>query len=254
MSAPSDTLVLAGLGIRWKDAPSFCTGFSGEAEPVMTFSGSPMQHSYGISYCAAPAAHHLTDGVGGSLAASADWSRVEAYTAKDPEHALALAAICSRFARFDTVLAHAAAVAYREEGVVFVGPSGIGKTTQAQLWQRHLDAQIINGDKILLRCFPDGIRACGLPWKGSSPYCLDRQVPLRAVVALRQSGEDRIRRLTVLECMEYFLPHVFLPHWDPACLDLALDTVSQLIEQLPMYLLECCPDEAAVELTRKTIF
>ena len=220
----------------------------------MVFSGSPMQRSYGISYCATPAPHHLTDGMGGALAANADWSRVEAYTAADSEHALALAAICSRFARFDTVLAHAAAVDYQGQGVVFVGPSGIGKTTQAQLWQRHLAAEIINGDKVLLRCFPEGIQVCGLTWKGSSPYCLNRNVPLKAIVALRQSSENRIRRLTELECMEYFLPHVFLPHWDADAMNPALDTVSRLIEQIPVYLLACRPDEAAVELTSKTIF
>jgi len=219
----------------------------------MEFSGEAFQSGHGIRWCLA-GERFLANGIGGALAASADWSYVHGYGGADPENALALAAICSRFACFHTVLLHGAAVDYQGESILFVGPSGIGKTTQAELWAKHLDGQIINGDKVLLRQFPDGvIRACGLPWKGSSPYCLNRNVPVKAVVALRQSGENRIRRLSQLECMEYFLPHIFLPHWDPACLEGALDTASDLIEQLPIYLLECRPDEAAVALTAKTI-
>ena len=247
-----DSLVLAGLGVQWA-WPDFCHGFQAQAEPVMKFSGEGFQSGHGIRWCNA-GQRFLAKGMGGTLAASADWACVQGYSGPDPESALALAAICSRFSYFDTVLVHSAVVDYQGQGVLFVGPSGIGKTTQAELWARHMGAQIINGDKGLLRRFPEGeIVACGLPWKGSSPYCLNRNVPVKAVVALRQSRENRIRRLRPLECMEFFLPHIFLPHWDEECMNRALDTASDFIEQLPIYLLECRPDQEAVGLTAQTI-
>lgn len=250
MRARPKTLVLGELGIRW-DAPAFCDGFIGDAEPVMTFSVGPMRSSYGIRYCPS-AQRFLTDGRGGTLAATADWSRVLAYSG-DPEGMLALGAICARLAAFDALLVHGALVEYEGMGILFTGPSGIGKTTQAELWAKHLGARIINGDKVLVRLLEDGCYGFGLPWRGSSSYCLNQKVPLRAVVALGQAKENRIHRMTDLESMEHFLPHIFLPHWDEACHLRALDTVDRLIRQMPVYLLECRPDADAVALTCKTV-
>lgn len=224
----------------------------------MELSCGTLLSSFGICYHApgASAADHLLlNEYGGSLTANWDWSRVTAYApgSKDPERALILAAICSRFAFFDAVLLHASFVDCGGNGIIFVGPSGIGKTTQARLWNAHLGADIVNGDKVLMRCFSDEICAYGLPWKGSSPDCLNRKAPVRGIIALRQAETNRIRRLTSLECMEYFVPHVFLPYWDARCVERALDTVDQIVNRIPVWLLGCRPDEDAVLLTKETI-
>lgn len=214
-----------------------------------------MPEIYGITYPAVSAEHVLMNHIGGCLTANADWSDVSACTlsAKDPEYSLPLAAICSRFSYFSTVLLHASFVDYDGSGIVFVGPSGIGKTTQAELWQKHLGADIVNGDKAFLRCLDDEVRAYGLPWKGSSSYCLNRDVPVRGIVVLRQAKENHIRRLDGLETMELFMPHVFLPHWDQRCVEQALDTVDRLLCRVPVWLLECRPNRDAVMLTRDTV-
>ena len=96
--------------------------------------------------------------------------------------------------------------------------------------------------------------AYGAPWKGSSPYCLNRKVPVKAVVALRQAKENSIQKLDSLACMEYFMPHLFLPHWDQTCLNRALDTFDQILRNVPVYLLKCRPDEDAVLLTKEQIY
>lgn len=252
-------LRIADLGIRWISSPDpFFTHFEGSecGKWIMELSCGTLLSSFGISYHPPGAcAHLLLSEYGGSLTANEDWSRVTAYApgAKDPERALILAALCSRFAFFDTVLLHASFVDYQGDGIVFVGPSGIGKTTQAQLWNEHLGADIVNGDKVLLRRFSDEICAYGLPWKGSSPYCLNRKAPVRGIVALRQAETNRIRRLSSLECIEYFVPHVFLPYWDAQCVERALDTVDQIVSRIPVWLLECRPDADAVLLTKETI-
>lgn len=249
MPASSKTVVLGGLGIGWA-APSFCDGFVGQAPEVMTFRTDGMDYAHGIGWCP-EASRFLTNGAGGFLAANADWSQVCACEG-DAEGALALAAICARFAAFDGLLIHGSLVDAQGEGVVFTGPSGIGKTTQAELWQSR-GAEIINGDKVLLRWMDGRFYGCGLPWKGSSPYCLNRNVPLRGIVSLRQGEENRIRPLQDLEPMEYILPHIFLPRWDEACHLRALETVDRLLEQIPMYQLTCRPDLEAVTITQQAL-
>ena len=149
---------------------------------------------------------------------------------------------------------HASCVDIGGVGVLFTGFSGVGKTTQAKLWQDYLGADIINGDKAFIREIDGSFYGCGLPWKGSSEYCLNKKTKLKAIIVLRQAAENRMARLDTSAAMECFMPHVFMPHWDGKCLDRAFDTFEKILEKLPVFLLECRPDEDAVKLTYNTVF
>lgn len=259
MSAIPKLFSIADLGILcFSEHASFFKGFEdrGNTESILKIPENAIQSSYGICYPSSSLSHYLSNADSGVLVSNEDWSEVLLYNggAKDPKYALMLAAICSRFAAFGTVLLHGSFVDYEGNGIVFTGPSGIGKTTQAELWHKHLGADIVNGDKVLVRYCQENFFTYGLPWKGSSPYCLNRKAPVRAIVALRQAESNRIHKLTNLECMEYFMPHVFLPRWDQDCLCLVLDTLDQILKHVPIWLLECAPNADAVTLTRDSVF
>ena len=117
-----------------------------------------------------------------------------------------------------------------------------------------MGADIINGDKAFLRFTDGGFYAYGCPWKGSSEYCLNTKTALSGIVILRQSTENKITRLDCAKAIELFMPHVFLPHWDAQCLQASISTLDRLTQDVPMWLLECRPDEAAVKLTYGKVF
>ena len=248
---------LADLPVEWQDEYSdFVSAFEdkSDGESVMNVAFSDtIPECHGIQYFESVAAHTLRLPGGEMLCADEDWSDVTGYfTEKNGEYALALAALCSRFSYFSTLLLHASCVDVGGEGVVFAGFSGVGKTTQAKLWQEHLGAEIINGDKILLKEENGEAYAYGLPWKGSSEFCLNKKTKLRAVVVLRQAKENRITKLVPSASNEYFLPHIFMPAWDRKCVCNMLDTYEKLLAAVPVYLLECRPDEDAVRLVYET--
>ncbi len=167
----------------------------------------------------------------------------------NPQKAVLLAAVYSRLCFENVLLCHASLIDYKGHGILFVGPSGIGKTTQAELWQSFRGADIINGDKAFLKTENGELSGFGLPWKGSSDYCLNRSVKIDAVVVLRQSKSNRIRKLTEAEKLSCFVPHIFLPHWNESCMNSALKTLDKTVSSSQVYLLECLPDEEAVSLT-----
>lgn len=211
---------------------------------------------YGVQ-SVSPAAHILRSSVlpGEMAFANMDWSKVTIYAEHlDASSTTLLAAVYSRLCFFQTILLHGAFVDYGERGLVFTGPSGIGKTTQAELWQQYAGARIVNGDKVFLRIAKDAVYAHGSPWHGSSPYCLNRAAPLSAVIVLRQSEENSLFRLTAGEYMASLLPHVFLPHWDKACLEAALENLDAVLAKVPVYLLACRPEQASVRLVRQALF
>ena len=149
---------------------------------------------------------------------------------------------------------HASLVNLNNKGLMFLGPSGIGKTTQAELWMKYRNAEIINGDMVFVKQEEDGFLGCGSPWHGSSPYCLNRQVPLAALVILKQSLENSIRRLTGFEMVSEVMNSVFFPTWYKEGHEAACKTLDALLRTVPVYELSCRPDEEAVRLTEEAVF
>lgn len=139
-------------------------------------------------------------------------------------------------------------------GLMFLGPSGIGKTTQAELWHKYRDALIINGDIVFVQETENAFLGWGTPWHGSSPYCENTNVPVEALIVLKQAPENTIRELTGFEKVSEVSNSVFYPRWLENGMELCLETLDHLLSKLPVYELRCRPDEDAVRLTEETIF
>ena len=94
---------------------------------------------------------------------------------------------------------HSSMIDYQGKGILFLGPSGIGKTTMAELWSKYRDALIINGDMNFVQETDECFLGWGTPWHGSSPYCENTNVPVHALIVLRQASENSIRELENFE-------------------------------------------------------
>ena len=149
---------------------------------------------------------------------------------------------------------HGAIEELQGRAVVFTGSSGVGKSTQAALWKKHFGARILNGDKAFLLCGSDEIRAFGSPWSGSSPDFLNASAPLQAVVVLQQANENQIRRLSIPESLSLFATHCYYPYWDAALVERTMDSLSRLLVQIPIYLLQCRPEKQAAETAQRQIY
>ena len=156
----------------------------------------------------------------------------------------------TRICHKNILMMHASAVDKDGRGIIFIGPSNIGKTTQAELWQEYENAEILNGDKIFLQVDGDSVTVFGNPWKGSSPYFLNRSVPLQGAIVLRQSSENEIHEIAEEERLMKLLPHVFLPHWDLDGLSVSVSSLDMWLSNHKVYQLSCKPDQEAVCLVR----
>lgn len=154
----------------------------------------------------------------------------------------------------EALLMHASAVCVNDKAIVFTAASGVGKTTQAELWQKYRNATIINGDKVFLTKESGKIVAWGSPWNGSSQYAENIGAEAAAIIVLEQAEENRIRKLQGMEMLQKLLPHVFFPNWDAKCERAVLGILDELLVRTDVYLLSCRPDEDAVALVEKTVF
>lgn len=149
---------------------------------------------------------------------------------------------------------HSSLIDYQGHGLMFLGPSGIGKTTQAELWNQYRDALIINGDIVFVQETEEAFLGWGTPWHGSSPYCENTNVPVEALIILKQAPENSIRKLEGFEKVTAVSNSVFYPRWLENGMELCLETLDHLLSKIPVYELSCRPDEEAVALTEKIIF
>ncbi len=212
---------------------------------------------YGVEYfpekdCSFFRSHNNPSSI---MLASDDWSNVKICRGHNGFYSeeLMTTAVYSKLCEKNTLLVHASFVDYDGYGIVFTGPSGIGKTTQAELWQKYLNATIVNGDKVLIRAFEDNVYGYGAPWSGSSPYCLNKKSDLKGIVVLVQSSENKMRRLDFVEATSCLLPHIFMHHWDEECVTKVLATFDEVLKKVPVWLLECKPDEEAVKITKEAV-
>ena len=148
---------------------------------------------------------------------------------------------------------HAALVEKDGYGVVFLGPSGMGKSTQAKLWVEHQGADFIIGDRPGLRRIDGQWIGFGMPWDGKDGIKQQKQVPIRALISLEQAPENSIRRLSKQEAMIVLLNQVMMPMWDDAAMALLTPLMGQLATEIPFYHLKNLPNREATELTREAI-
>ena len=134
-----------------------------------------------------------------------------------------------------------------------MGPSGVGKTTQAELWMQYRGAEIINGDMAFVQQKEDNFYVWGTPWHGSSVYCKNTSAMVRAIIVLCQDSQNMIHLLNGKKKIESILNNVIYPQWLENGMELCLETLDHLLSALPVYELSCRPDEEAVQLTEEAV-
>ena len=79
-----------------------------------------------------------------------------------------LFALDRRMIEYGGLILHCAYINHRGKGILFSAPSGVGKSTQAALWEKYRGSEIVNGDRTLLRKKEGKWLACAWPVCGSS--------------------------------------------------------------------------------------
>lgn len=155
--------------------------------------------------------------------------------------------------RHDAFLLHSSVVMLEGKTVLFCGPSGAGKSTQARLWQTHLGAKILNGDRCILRRTESGFIGGGSLWSGTSGIHHPDFAPVAAVFLLEKCSENSVERLTSGAFLPLF-SQTTVHSWDQEFMEILADLYADFLGSVPVYRLRCRPDRDAVRLAYETLF
>lgn len=162
---------------------------------------------------------------------------------------LEAAGIFDIFAARGMLVLHSAYIVTRAGGaILFSGPSGVGKSTQAALWERCAGARVVNGDRALVDVGKK--TANGIFYSGTSGISENVTAPILAIVLLGQSSENRLFIPSPRAAFAGVLSQCAYYEWDASSAEQMTECVARLVSDVPILRMDCLPDATAVEALR----
>ena len=152
-------------------------------------------------------------------------------------------------ANSQTALFHSSVVSYQGKAYMFLGHSGTGKSTHSSLWLKHIEGtELVNDDNPVVRIIDGVARVYGSPWSGKTPCYRNVVYPVGAIVKLDQTPYNEIKRLKGVRAYAAVVPSISGKRWDKQLAEGLHETENQLAQIVPVWHLDCLPDEAASRL------
>lgn len=166
---------------------------------------------------------------------------------------LSLFALEKQMVQHSSMILHCSVLKIDDQVILFSGPSGIGKSTHADLWVRERNTRVINGDRTLLHKNEGLWMSEGWPICGSSEICHNERYPIRAVVFLDQAAENQGQRLGYFESVKQMITQITVNSWDTVFVRKIWEMVEDFTGEIPVYYYACNLEKEAVDELEKLI-
>ena len=151
------------------------------------------------------------------------------------------------------MILHSSFISYDGKGILFTAPSQTGKSTQADLWEKYENAEIINGDRTGIRKMDGKWTAYGLPIAGSSGIYKNKKAEISHIIVLRQGKENKLTKLSPREAFIKLYSETLVHTWDKEFQENIVNMITDVVQSVPIYQYECLPDKSAVDFLKEQI-
>ncbi|MDQ3696607.1 MAG: hypothetical protein M3373_01075 [Gemmatimonadota bacterium] len=147
------------------------------------------------------------------------------------------------------LIVHGCALELDGEALVFIGHSGAGKSTIAELAE-GIGARVLSDDRTIITIDGSGPRAWGTPWHGTYTRGSPDSAPLCALFLLVKAPLDDVLPLDRACAFKELLVRLVQPTVDRGELLGAMDGIERLVEAVPAAELRFRPTATAYALAR----
>lgn len=160
---------------------------------------------------------------------------------------VSLFALERRMPAKNALILHCAYISYKNQAILFSAPSGIGKTTQARLWEKYRGSRTVNGDRALLRIKDGQWHAEGWPVCGTSGICRNEGLPLGAIVLLSQGTHDKVSFTKSSETFKLLYAQITVNSWQANAVRRTICLSEHLLQTVPVFQFQCTISGHAVD-------
>lgn len=154
---------------------------------------------------------------------------------------------------YNAIILHCSYIIYHGQAILFSAPSEGGKSTQASLWEKYQGAEIVNGDRAVIKKEKDGWYVHSLPLCGSSGICKRKSAPLGLIAFLNKSDKNSVSALSNAQKLSMIIPQLTFESSKRSDFDKVLNLVDDIIVNKKIIMLNCRIDSEATEVLKKEV-
>lgn len=141
---------------------------------------------------------------------------------------------------------HSSVIVKDGKGYLFLGKSGVGKSTHTSLWVNSIPgAHLLNDDNPVLCVEDDIVKVYGSPWSGNTCCYLNEGYPVGAFVEVRRSLHNSMWSVGLPEAISLVTKASVARLAIPGIGERLLKTLLFIVKNYTVFILECLPESRA---------
>ncbi len=152
------------------------------------------------------------------------------------------------------MMIHSAAAVYNNEAILFCGMHEAGKSTQANLWVEHKNAEVINYDSPCIIRKDGELFVHGTPWSGKEGVYKNEYAPLKAIVFVEKSDINEAIKVSKAEAFSLIYLNNYLYPLDNKIEEQYFNVIEKIASEIPVFRLKCTISEDAVTVLYNELY
>lgn len=167
--------------------------------------------------------------------------------------------ICEKLVNDNIILVHSSVLMVDGQAVMFLAPSGTGKSTHSRLWRQVYGDRVtmINDDKPLVSVRTDNngthLTVYGTPWCGKHGIETNTSASVKAIFILKRSENNETRKMSFRESFPYIFNQTYRPD-NEILMRKTLLLATTFAQNVEIYELGCNMEEEAARVAYRAAF
>lgn len=138
-------------------------------------------------------------------------------------------------------------------GYVFIGHSGVGKTTMAKIWLKFKKGRVLNDERAIIKSRGDKFYLYGCPWFiRSEKFICSEKAELKRIFFLKGiSAKINVKKIPPSKSVREMMGHLHIPWWEQKGVSIAFNIVEKLVKKVECFEISFVPLKHIIDLIFK---
>lgn len=147
------------------------------------------------------------------------------------------------------IMMHGGAASYNGNAVLYTGPSESGKSTMSRcLRDSKYDFKMMSDERPIISLIDGVYHACGTPWPSSECVVGDYIAPLKSIMFLVQSPENKLVPIARKDAFEKIMKMICIPWFDKDMVFEFINVIDKVLSEVEVFEIHFKPDTDVADI------